>query len=1024
MKTPSLRVQLSNLFNKIFIPDDQLDPKRRVRRLMWMCFFVPFGMMALIYMAIGVFPFRGPNSVLVLDMNGQYIYFFHHLRNIMTGNGSLIYSWSRAGGGEFMGIYAYYLASPLSWLVVLFPANNITDAIWLILLLKAGIAGTTMGYYLHKIHPGKTFNIVIFATLYALCAFTLKYMHNIMWMDALMLLPLLALGIERLLSNRKYLLFTTTLALILLSNYYIGFMVCIFVALYFLYYHMSRGRVEGTISETERFHFARSGIRIAIFSAIAVAMAAVILLPAHYSLQFGKMTFTDPSYDLDVSLSLVDILSKMFFGHTDTVRRHGMPFIYAGILPLITVPVFFAAKEAKTREKLAAVFFLGVFILSFSVSLIDIMWHGGQEPNWLNFRYSFMFSFLIVLFGYRGFNAIRDVSRQFLVAVGGILGVLVVLIQLQDYGARHDYTSEYFERFPWLTFDYNFFLVFASLGFIAVLIAMLYNYCAARDELDLAVSSGRVDPAPTEDMSELDSLDEDFAEGANCVRPSTPDGAHEETHSTEIPLPGGVDGVAGRGGIRKKRGPRFAIAILAAVVLFEVFSAGVLHKTTLAMDVGFSSRASYVDFLRRNQRSVDWIHAQDGFFRSEKTFNRMVNDNMALNLRGVSGSTSTLNAYTLDFLGLMGYRATGFRSNYFGGNPVSDSLMGIRYIIDDSNRLSAAFNEIAFHDQINGRYVMRNPHALEIGWAAHADVLNVDHTAYITPFEFLNSLMTAMVGSSERLEIFRPVPILDTQTVNANRSSASGHTTFGVSANGEPAFVNFTVNPGCDDMIFMYIPTRWARTARIFVNGERTGRSAMTSDINHIVEIARSGGAEMEIGLSWDNDRIFLDQAGERNIFYALNYDLFVETIEQLAANQLQIGRFSESRLNGTVTTTADRSVLFTTIPFSPGWRMYVNGVRTTPHMFYLTEEVTTTNPWTGEQTTEYVTRQAALLDAVMAVELPAGTHEIRFVYMPDALVNGMLISSAGLFVFAAVIVTDKVLLPKWKKRKEAGNEE
>lgn len=233
---------LIEIYDTLFPADCFFSEKQqRIRRYLF-SFGTPMVLMMMVYCSIGAWPIVGPNSPLVLDMNGQYVYFFANLRNIMLDDNSLLYSWSRSLGGEFLGMYAYYLASPISWIVVLFPADMITEAIWVMLVLKTGICGLTMSVFLDKVYPSKSLNIVLFSTLYAFSAYNLAYMSNIMWMDGVMLLPLLLLGLEKLLAEKKYILYTLTLALIILSNYYIGFMICIFVVLYFIYYHISHGK--------------------------------------------------------------------------------------------------------------------------------------------------------------------------------------------------------------------------------------------------------------------------------------------------------------------------------------------------------------------------------------------------------------------------------------------------------------------------------------------------------------------------------------------------------------------------------------------------------------------------------------------------------------------------------------------------------------------------------------------------------------------------------------------------------------
>ena len=195
-------------------------------------FFVPALIMLAVYaIALKIYPF-GDGSVLVLDMSGQYVYFFEALRNAIYGEGDLFYSFSRALGGEFFGIYAYYLASPLSYIVALFPKANITEAIFTIMLIKTGLCGASLAFYLHK--RTRVVNkaaIIAFSAMYALCSYAVVYQTNTMWIDAMLWLPIVVYATERLINTGRYKLYVVALSMTIMSNYYIGYMVCIFTAI-------------------------------------------------------------------------------------------------------------------------------------------------------------------------------------------------------------------------------------------------------------------------------------------------------------------------------------------------------------------------------------------------------------------------------------------------------------------------------------------------------------------------------------------------------------------------------------------------------------------------------------------------------------------------------------------------------------------------------------------------------------------------------------------------------------------------
>ena len=142
--------------NIMEMPSQSTSPKNILRKALSskncyliLSFIIPIVIMYVIYIAMEIHPF-GNGSVLVLDLNGQYVYFYEALRNAIYGDTNLLYSFSRSLGGEFMGIYAYYIASPFSYIVCLFPKEKILDALLCIFLLKTGLCGFTFGFYIHK----------------------------------------------------------------------------------------------------------------------------------------------------------------------------------------------------------------------------------------------------------------------------------------------------------------------------------------------------------------------------------------------------------------------------------------------------------------------------------------------------------------------------------------------------------------------------------------------------------------------------------------------------------------------------------------------------------------------------------------------------------------------------------------------------------------------------------------------------------------------------------------------------------
>jgi len=415
---------------------------------MWYAMLLPILVMVLVYTAMKVWPF-GDNSVLVLDLNGQYVYYFEAIRDFFRGEQGILYSFERALGGEFLGIVAYYLASPFSFIVALFPEGMITESLYLILLLKTGLAGLNMCVYLHKSHPTKPVHEVLFSVMYALTSYGVVMQHNTMWFDCVLFLPLILLGVESLIKEGKYKLFTITLALSVLSNYYIGYMVCIAVAVYFFFYYFMCTENERNPGKI-RYHFVKSLAKIAIFSIIALGIACAMVIPAYYSLQFGKTEFSNPDFAFSQKFDFLDLISKMFPASYDTVRPEGWPFVYSGLITLIFLPIFFMSEKITTRKKVAYGIISAFFIFSFCTTTIDLVWHGFQRPNWLNYRYSFIFCFIMIVMAYLAFEQILHVKVKTFFGIGIMLGLIVVFLQKMEYSNIRDMTT------VWITLGFIF----------------------------------------------------------------------------------------------------------------------------------------------------------------------------------------------------------------------------------------------------------------------------------------------------------------------------------------------------------------------------------------------------------------------------------------------------------------------------------------------------------------------------------------------------------------------------------------
>lgn len=255
-------------------------------------FCIPLLITLIICVNREIYPF-GDQCMLHIDMYHQYCPFFTELMEKLKTGGSTFYSWNIGLGADFVSLYAYYLASPLNWLLILWPRGYVIEFMTALSILKIALSGLTFTYYLGEhflvwqdagnaaavIRTEKktavrlpadvaSYAAALCGAAYALCAFMAAYAWNLMWTDCMVLAPLVILGLERLIRDNRPGLYYVSLAVCILSNYYISIMICIFLVLWFLLYWMEH-RVSGY----------RAWIRFAWYSLLAGATGAVLILP-------------------------------------------------------------------------------------------------------------------------------------------------------------------------------------------------------------------------------------------------------------------------------------------------------------------------------------------------------------------------------------------------------------------------------------------------------------------------------------------------------------------------------------------------------------------------------------------------------------------------------------------------------------------------------------------------------------------------------------------------------------------------
>ncbi|HIT34699.1 MAG TPA: YfhO family protein [Candidatus Faecousia intestinigallinarum] len=386
-----------------------------------LAFAAPFIGMLMVMLISGYKPF-GSYSMLYSDMYHQYYPFFVAFRSALRSGDSLLYSWNVGMGMDYLGLISYYLASPLNLLSVLVPEGWLLEFFSLLMPIKLGLAGLFFALFLKELFRRDDLSLVLFGSFYALCAWALGYQWNIMWLDTFALLPLVALGAIRLLRENRFALYTLTLFLSIFANYYIGFFTCIFVLLLFICYEIC------CCKSGKQFFLDIS--RMALFSILAIGMTAVLELPALAALgqtQSSVNQFPE-GFRLNIASEntwkgLLDAMRQVagnMGGGLEPTFKEGLPNLYCGVGTLTLAFLMLTCKKVSLREKLCAVVLLLFFMLSFILRQLDYIWHGFHFTNMIPYRFSFLYSFVLLYMAYRAY-LLRNHFRSWQILLSALL---------------------------------------------------------------------------------------------------------------------------------------------------------------------------------------------------------------------------------------------------------------------------------------------------------------------------------------------------------------------------------------------------------------------------------------------------------------------------------------------------------------------------------------------------------------------------------------------------------------------------
>ena len=376
-----------------------------------------------VYLSQGIY-WNSDTSPLLGDGFHQYVIFDIALRNILHGNGSLFYTFTSGLGLNFYALSSYYLGSFLSPLVYFFDLTNMPDAVYLTTLLKFGLIGLSTYFSLNKLFQSipKPLKLAL-STSYALMSFTVSQLEIKTWLDVFILIPLIFTGLHLLITEKKFLLYFTSLSILFIQNYYFGYMTVLFLIFWYL------------CQISWDFKTRKSSFLDFIITSVLAGMASLILtLPTLFDLQTHGEKLTEVTKFQTESSWYLDLFAKQFIGSFDTTKYGAIPMIFVGLLPFILTILFFTLKSIKFHVKLIYAIFFAFLIASFYIEALDLFWQGMHTPNMFLHRYAWIFSTLLIYTAAEVLNRLKELKVwNFLVSLFLIVTGFLATIYLKSH---------------------------------------------------------------------------------------------------------------------------------------------------------------------------------------------------------------------------------------------------------------------------------------------------------------------------------------------------------------------------------------------------------------------------------------------------------------------------------------------------------------------------------------------------------------------------------------------------------------
>jgi uncharacterized membrane protein YfhO len=422
------------------------------------------------------------------------------------------------------------------------------------------------------------------------------------------------------------------------------------------------------------------------------------------------------------------------------------------------------------------------------------------------------------------------------------------------------------------------------------------------------------------------------------------------------------------------------ILSLTILVVGEMFTSTIWTLNNFS----YLTNTEYKTYITALQSATNKLpQSSKDFYRVAQSFQRTKGDPLQGGYFGASTFSSALEHQQSDFMAAIGQPEGDNYITYDGGTLVTDSLLGMRYLLQPSGQQADVSgtptnmrtyprtdtNRAYTITKQNGQVLTsENPNALPLVCAASPNVMNVRFKEN-DPLGNQSKFWSSLLGYSDTT-VFTSENFSSATTFNAPALSTITGAFISKTDKKQPASLTLTYTPSSDDPYYLTLGANITDdNTTIDVNGQALPN---IPSHRHTIVVPLAGGVagqQQTITIHLKGDSLWLQNFS----LYKLNSEAVTSGAAQLQQNGMTYDKVSQTEISGSIKIPNGQNLMMTTIPYATGWHVYVDGKEVTP---------------------------VKIGKFFIGVNLETGTHDVQFKFQAPYLKWGG-VASIGFLLFA-----------------------